>query len=346
MENRAHYAFIGAAVLAFVAAVAAFVIWKMNTGSQEELAYYRIYFDGDVQGLTPDSPVFYRGIRLGRVVSVAIGNRDVIQADGSKRAVEKVVVTIAIKYEQPIREHSYALFEKPLVAGESFIQIVAGPDGDPIKPRKTQGQEPYPEIAPGTTFLQATVTTAQEVLAKISTTVDRINLMLSDDNLKAINQALQGISALGSTLQNSNADIRKSVADLPKVLEQVRQTMETLNRVGQQADLMLADIGPQDDATKQRLAKMSPSELKQTLTSIRSAVDNINRAAENMNKLIVDTRAPIRQFSEEGLSEFSQMIRELRALTANLNVITTRIERDPTGFVFGGKQGYTPNDKR
>ncbi|MEO8559329.1 MAG: hypothetical protein ABI439_09725, partial [Rhodospirillales bacterium] len=251
-----------------------------------------------------------------------------------------------IKYEQPIRENSYALFERPLVAGESFIQIVAGPDGDPIKPRKAAGQEPYPEIAPGTTFLQATVTSAQEVLAKLGNTIDRINTILSDDNIKSINQTLSGLAALGSTLENSNADIRQAVAELPKTLAQVRTTMETLNRIGQTLDLTLADIGPQDEATKARLSKMSPSELKQTLVSMRAAVENINKVADNVSKLVSDNRAPIRQFSEEGLSQFSQMIRELRALTANLNVISTRIERDPTGFVFGGKQGYNPNDKR
>jgi phospholipid/cholesterol/gamma-HCH transport system substrate-binding protein len=38
----------------------------------------------------------------------------------------------------------------------------------------------------------------------------------------------------------------------------------------------------------------------------------------------------------------SLTIRELRQLTANLNVIATRLERDPAGFVFSGKQGYTP----
>jgi phospholipid/cholesterol/gamma-HCH transport system substrate-binding protein len=332
--------------LAFFAALAVFVLWKTNTGNQEELAYYRIYFDGDVQGLTPDSPVFYRGIRLGRVTTVAIGARDVVRADGTKRALEKVVVTIAVDYNQPIRENSYALFERPLVAGQSFIQIVGGPDGDPLKPRKRAKEEPYPEIQPGTTFLQATVSSAQEVLAKINTTVDRINAVLSEDNIKAINQTLQGMAALGSTLENSNADIRQMVSELPKTLAQIRNTLETLNRVGAAADLLLADIGPQDDATKQRLAKMTPSELKQTLASVRSAVDSINRAADNMNKLVADNRAPLRQFSEQGLSEFSQMIRELRSLTANLNVISTRIERDPTGFVFGGKQGYNPNDKR
>jgi len=38
----------------------------------------------------------------------------------------------------------------------------------------------------------------------------------------------------------------------------------------------------------------------------------------------------------------SYAIRELRQLTANLNIIAAKIERDPAGFVFSGKQGYTP----
>ena len=71
-------------------------------------------------------------------------------------------------------------------------------------------------------------------------------------------------------------------------------------------------------------------------------MNNINGAADSVNKLLGDNRAPLRQFTEQSLGEFSQMIRELRALAANLNVIVTRIERDPTGFIFGGKQGYTP----
>jgi phospholipid/cholesterol/gamma-HCH transport system substrate-binding protein len=50
----------------------------------------------------------------------------------------------------------------------------------------------------------------------------------------------------------------------------------------------------------------------------------------------------VRQFSETGLTELSLAIRELRQLTANLNIIATKLERDPAGFVFSGKQGYTP----
>ena len=57
---------------------------------------------------------------------------------------------------------------------------------------------------------------------------------------------------------------------------------------------------------------------------------------------MADNKGPIRSFTETGLNEFSLALRELRQLTANLNVIATKLERDPANFVFSGKQGYTP----
>ena len=58
--------------------------------------------------------------------------------------------------------------------------------------------------------------------------------------------------------------------------------------------------------------------------------------------MVVENKGPIRNFTETGLTEFSLALRELRQLTANLNIIATKLERDPANFVFSGKQGYTP----
>ena len=66
MEKRSPYVLIGAAMMLFIAAVVGFVIWKLRAGDQTAYAYYVILFSGDVQGLTQDSPVYYRGLRVGR----------------------------------------------------------------------------------------------------------------------------------------------------------------------------------------------------------------------------------------------------------------------------------------
>ena len=67
MDNKSPYVLIGAAMMLFIAAVVGFVIWKLRAGDRTSYAYYVIYFSGDVQGLTVDSPVYYRGLRVGRV---------------------------------------------------------------------------------------------------------------------------------------------------------------------------------------------------------------------------------------------------------------------------------------
>ncbi len=75
---------------------------------------------------------------------------------------------------------------------------------------------------------------------------------------------------------------------------------------------------------------------------MRSAVDGINATTANLNRLVTDNRAPLRQFTEGGLVELNAALRELKNLTGNLSAITTRLERDPAGYLINSKQGYQP----
>ncbi|HEY4893875.1 MAG TPA: MlaD family protein, partial [Reyranella sp.] len=187
MERKSPYVLVGAAMIVFIAAVAGFVIWKLRAGDRTSYAYYVILFSGDVQGLTNDSPVFYRGLRVGRVHSIQLTARtDTQRSTGRERLTEKIEVTVAVDWNIDIRERSYAVFEKPFIAGAPFIQIVGRLDVDQVKPKKKLGQTPYPEIREGASFLQATSTSAQELLTKAGVTVDRLNELLSPDNIGAV----------------------------------------------------------------------------------------------------------------------------------------------------------------
>jgi len=117
MERRSPYVLIGAAMILFIAAVAGFVIWKLRAGDRTAYAYYDILFSGDVQGLTTDSPVFYRGLRVGRVSGIQLTSRvDTQRSTGRERLSEKIEVTVAVDWNIDIRERSYAVFEKPFIA--------------------------------------------------------------------------------------------------------------------------------------------------------------------------------------------------------------------------------------
>lgn len=343
MERKSPYVLIGAAMILFVAAVAGFVIWKLRAGDRTAYAYYVILFSGDVQGLTNDSPVFYRGLRVGRVHNIQLTSRvDTQRATGRERLSEKIEVTVAVDWAIDIRERSYAVFEKPFIAGSPYIQIVGRLDVDEIKPKRRLGEKPYPEIREGASFLQATSTSAQELLTKAGTTVDRLNDLLSPDNIGAFTDTMRNLQTATNAFAKSDSAIQSTLAELPGAVAEFRKTFDKLNHIADSFNLLAMEIGPQDAETRKALAGKDPGELRKALSEAKLAMTNINAAASQLNRLVVDSKGPIKSFTETGLTELALTIRELRQLTANLNVIATRLERDPAGFVFSGKQGYTP----
>ena len=343
MEKRSPYVLIGAAVMLFVAAVVGFVIWKLRAGDQTSYAYYVILFSGDVQGLTPDSPVYYRGLRVGRVSDIGLTSRvDVQRSTGRERLSEKIQVTVAVDSHIDIRERSYAVFEKPFIAGAAYVQIVGRVDVDQIKPKKRLGEKPYPEIREGASFLQVTSTSAQELLSKAGTTVDRLNELLNPDNIQSFGDSLRSLNTTLAGLAKQDANIQKTLADLPDAVADFKQTFAKLTSAADRLNLIAMELGPQDAESKKALAGKEPSEINKTLLEARKALTNIDAASAQLNRLVADSKGGIREFSENGLVELSYAIRELRQLTSNLNVIATKIERDPANFLFTGKQGYKP----
>ncbi len=343
MENRSPYVLIGAAMILFVVSLVGFVIWKLREGDQTSYAYYVILFSGDVQGLSVDSPVYYRGLRVGRVQDIELtSRRDIQRSTGRERLSEKIEVTVGVDSRIDIRERSYAVFEKPFVAGAAYIQIVGRLESDEIKPKKKLGDKPYPEIREGASFLQATSTSAQELLTKLGVTVDRLNAFLSDENVTAFSDTMRNVSTVTGGIAKQDAAIQSALAQLPGAVADFHQTFDKLNKLSDSLSLMAMELGPQDAQTRKALSGKERGELARTIDEARLALNNINGAASQLNKILTVSRQPLQQFSQTGLTEFSLAVRELRELTANLNIIATKLERDPAGFVFSGKQGYTP----
>lgn len=343
METKSPYVLIGAAMMVFIAALVGFIIWKLRAGDNTNYAYYTILFSGEVQGLSKDSPVFYRGLRVGRVHSIGLTSRsDIQRSTGRERLAEKIEVVVAVDAAIDIRERSYAVFEKPFIAGAAFVQIVGRLEVDQIKPKKKVNERPYPEIREGASFLQATSTSAQELLTKASTTVDRLNELLSPDNIASVSETLRNLSTATGSLAKQDAAIQATLAELPTAVKEFRRTFDKVNALTDQLSTVVAEIGPQDEATRKMLAGKQPSELAQTIVEARKTLASINSAADQLNRFVGDTKTPVKQFTETGLTELALAVRELRQLTANLNVLATKLERDPAAFIFSGKQGYTP----
>ena len=344
MEKSSPYVLIGAAVMLFVAALVGFVIWKLRAGDQTSYAYYVILFSGDVQGLTADLPVYYRGLRVGRVADISLTSRiDVQRSTGRERLSEKIQVTVAVDSHIDIRERSYAVFEKPFIAGAAFVQIVGRVDVDQIKPKKKLGDKPYPEIREGASFLQVTSTSAQELLSQgrhHGRPAERA--AQSRQHPGGQRFAAQPQHHAGRHRQAG----RRHPGDAGRAAGRGRRVQQDLRQAqyaGRHAQPVAMEIGPQDAETKKALAGKEPSELRKTLAEARTALDEHRRRRGPAQQADRRQQGPHPSSSPRtAWSSYRYAIRELRQLTSNLNIIATKLERDPANFVFSGKQGYTP----
>ena len=142
MENRSPYVLIGAAVMVFIAGLVGFVIWKLRAGDRDLLCLLRhpvlrrrAGADQRFAGL-----LSWSARRPGDDISLT-SRVDTQRSTGRERLTEKIEVTVAVDSNIDIRERSYAVFEKPFIAGAAYIQIVGRLDVDEIKPKKKLGRE-------------------------------------------------------------------------------------------------------------------------------------------------------------------------------------------------------------
>src|SRR5258708_5184961 len=293
MDNKSRYVLIGGAMMLFIAAVVGFVIWKLRAGDRTSYAYYVIYFSGDVQGLTVDSPVYYRGLRVGRVHEIELAARkDIQRSTGRERLSEKVEVTVAVEANVDIRERSYAVFEKPFIAGAAYIQIVGRLDVAEVKPKKKIGDPPYPEIREGASFLQVTSTSAQELLSKAGTTVDRLNELLNPDNLAAVSNTLKSLDTTLSGIAKQDKSIQTALSELPGAIAEFNNTFTKLNTLADSLNLVALELGPQDEATRKALAGRDASHLRKAIQESRPPMTTIKRPSLPLNPLISRSTAP------------------------------------------------------
>jgi paraquat-inducible protein B len=213
---------------------------------------YLLYFDGTVRGLVPDAPVEFRGINLGRVVSVDLEFDMDSQAflipvlielepeRFGKRAAEYIEAERK-KILEELVAHGFRAQLKTgnILTGALYVDLDFYPDAEKEDMRVAQG---YPVLP--------TVPTSLEEITKSATAVL--------DNVKDF------------PFDKIAADMTKTLANLDKTLVQAEGTLKTI-------DTMFAADAP----LSQELQK-SLRELTDTARSLRILSDYLERHPESL----------------------------------------------------------------
>jgi phospholipid/cholesterol/gamma-HCH transport system substrate-binding protein len=310
METRANYVAVGAFVLLLLAGAVVALLWLARGQFNRESTYYDIYFTGSVTGLTQGSPVRYNGIQIGRVVEIRIDPQNTSQVRATIEVDQAATV---------IKSDAVASLEVQGLTGYAFIEITGGSQQAASLQRR-EGER-YPVIASRPSGLQQVVTSAPEALARLIEVADRLSMLFDEKNRTALSETLENLRRVSAVAAARAGDVDSTLGDAAASMRELRGTVVDLHQ-------LVAKGG----------------EGRDMLASIDSASRKLDRLVDHLDAVVQENRQPLRDFSQNGLNQVSQVLVEARAVIANINRITDDIQRDPTRFLFGGEHrpGYQP----
>lgn len=294
METRANYVLIGAFTIAVVVFGLLFSLWAAKYSSDRSWQEYEVIFNEPVTGLTEGGSVQYNGIAVGTVQRLTLSPQD-------PRRVEAL---LKIGADVPVKVDTKAKLSQQGITGSPFIQLTGGsPNAARLQPR---GDDDIPVIQTEPSALQNIADTASRI-------VERLDEVMSDENIAHINQTLANLDNMTAAIGGQKQDIRALVQNLRQASEQLNTTLATTNRA----------VGNID------------KELPAVLAKLDSTLTKLDSAAGNANQILGENRAAINSFANDGLSQLGPTLSDLRSLVRDLRRISDRLDQNPTRFILG-----------
>ena len=300
MDRDANYVAVGAFVLLLLAMAAGFVLWYSETGDRRSYQRYEIYFDGSVFGLSQGGSVRYLGVAIGRVTRIELDPRDA----------SRVRVVADISEDTPIEDDTVARLALQGVTGLLFIDLKPA---DPGKPREqpVPGIQ-YPVIPSERSDFDVFVSSLPDAVAKASETLNRLNAMLSDQNIKAVTDALNSIEAAAAVLPGTMEETRRLVVELQSAAVEMRGAATDVR-------VLAADAGP---------------ELRSAIRRLGAAAESAATMTARLDRLVADNEDSVSRFADEGLTEIQVLVRDMREASQAIEQLGRQLEADPSQLLY------------
>ncbi|MFN3583047.1 MlaD family protein [Phenylobacterium sp.] len=308
MEKNANYALVGLSTVILVAALAIFVVWLARFQFTQQNDIYDILFQGPVRGLSEGGEVQFNGIKVGEVTKIALDRTNP----------SRVIARARVTSDVPIRVDSYATLEPQGITGVNYIQITAGTPSKPLLKDEAQkrcqregiglGQECIPVVRSQRSTLSDLLEGGGTVLTRTIEALDRMNRVLSDQNIQTFSAALSDAQAVTAELRERKA----IVADAQRALQRI--------------DEATAEITLLTRSTRQ----VVEGDGSRAVKNIADAAEEARAAAADVRVMVSRLQGPTTEFATNGLPQATAALVQLQNAAESLDRLVNEIQANPS----------------
>ena len=299
MERNANYALVGLTSTLLVIGLVVFSVWLAAFKFNQDYDYYDIVFAGPVRGLSEGGEVQFNGIRVGSVTGISLDTLD------SSRVIARARVTSDV----PIRVDSFAMLEPQGITGVNYVQITAGtPTLQLLKRVVPKGT--VPRIRSEPSMLSDLLDNGGNVLVRAVEALDRVNRVLSEDNIKSISGMLDDVEAATAELREHKAII----ADARRALQSADHAAQQVGELAASGNALVNGDG------------------RQLVAKLGNAATDIEAAAKDLRTLMDRLEGPTGDFANTGLQQITSAGASLQQAADSFDRILGEVQQSPQGL--------------
>jgi phospholipid/cholesterol/gamma-HCH transport system substrate-binding protein len=298
MEKNANYALVGLSSLILFIGLVIFVVWLARLRINAEYDLYDILFQGPINGLSQGGEVRFNGIKVGEVTKIALDRTNP----------SRVIARARVTSDVPIKTDSYATLEPQGITGVNYVQITAGAASKPLL-KNTVPRGTIPILRSQRSALSDLLQGGGTVLTRTVEVLDRVNRVLSDQNIKTFSTALSDAQSVTAELKKRKdivGDAQKALQDADVAIQQVTQLVKSSQQ--------LVD-----------------GDGKRSLKNIADAAEEAKATAAQVRGLVDKLSGPTTDFANNGLPQMTAAVIQLRSATEALQRLINEIESSPQG---------------
>ena len=208
-----------------------FSVWLAAFKFNQDYDLYDIVFQGRCAACQQGGEVHFNGIKVGEVTGISLDTVEPTQ----------VIARARVTADVPIRVDSYATLEPQGITGVNYVQITAG---TPLQaaaeaqsvPEGTRAADPLRASAP-----LRLAGRRRHVLARAIEALDRVNRVLSEDNIKRLSGMLDNVEVVTAELRERKAII----ADAQRALQSADRAAQQVGELAASGNALINGDGRQ-----------------------------------------------------------------------------------------------------